>query len=161
MTASTTGLHDFDFLVGAWNVRHRRLKLRLADSRDWETFTGTSKLWLTLGGLGTVDDNVLELPGGSYRAMTIRAFDAATGKWAIWWLDQRTPTRIEPPVYGSFRNGVGVFIGDDTFNGRPIKVRFQWSDITANTAHWDQAFSPDGGATWETNWHMDFVRAPG
>ena len=149
--------NDFDFLVGHWTVRHRRLKARLAGNTEWEEFAGTSTLWKTLGGLGTVDDNVLELPGGTYRAVTIRAFNPDTRQWSIWWLDARHPD-IEPPVRGGFKDGVGTFDGDDIFSGRPIKVRFRWSQITPTTAHWDQAFSPDGGTTWEENWHMDFTR---
>jgi hypothetical protein len=61
-------------------------------------------------------------------------------------------------VRGGFKDGIGVFVGDDTLNGRPIKMRFRWTGITKTSAHWDQAFSPDGGVTWETNWHMDFTR---
>jgi len=61
-------------------------------------------------------------------------------------------------VFGNFQNGVGTFNGDDTFNGKPIKVRFIWSKITASSAQWEQAFSPDGGKSWETNWVMDFTR---
>jgi len=142
-----------------WNVHHRRLKSRLDGCTEWEEFPGTSTLWLTLGGLGTVDDNVLHIPSGTYRATGIRAFDPASGKWSIWWLDARDPTRIDPPVRGSFANGAGRFEGDDTLHGRPIMVRFQWTDITPNSARWDQAFSPDGGTSWETNWIMDFTRA--
>jgi hypothetical protein len=63
------------------------------------------------------------------------------------------------PVHGGFKNGVGEFIYDDTFNGRPIKVRFRWTNITATSAHREQAFSPDDGKTWETNWTMEFTRA--
>jgi len=151
--------HDWDWLVGRWNVRHRRLKARLAGSTQWDEFNGTSVLWLTLGGLGTVDDNMLELPGGTYRAVGMRAFDAETGLWSIWWLDGRNPTHIDPPVQGGFKDGVGTFEGDDTLRGKPIKVRFRWSAITPASAHWEQAFSPDGGATWETNWTMAFTRA--
>jgi hypothetical protein len=158
-TALTGHEHDWDWLVGRWNVRHRRLKARLAGSTEWEEFDGTSALWLTLGGLGTIDDNVIALPGGTYRAVTVRAFDPKAGQWSIWWLDGRYPTTIEPPVHGGFRDGVGTFIGDDTLRDRPIKVRLRWSDITATSAHWEQAFSPDGGGTWETNWAMDFIRA--
>jgi hypothetical protein len=150
--------HDWDWLVGRWSVRHRRLKARLAGSTEWETFNGSSQLWLVLGGLGTIDDNVLELPRGTYRAVTVRAFDVTTGQWAIWWLDGRNPGELDPPVRGAFKDGVGTFSGDDTLNGKPIKVRFQWKDITANTAVWEQAFSPDRGETWEMNWHMDFTR---
>ena len=151
--------HDWDFLVGSWNVRHRRLKMRLAGCTEWEEFPGTSTLWLTLGGLGTVDDNVLHLPGGSYRATGIRAFDPDSSTWSIWWLDGRTPGTIGAPVRGGFADGAGSFEGDDTLDGRPIRMRFRWTEITENSAVWDQAFSPDGGATWETNWVMDFTRA--
>jgi hypothetical protein len=151
--------HDWDWLVGRWTVKHRRLKGRLVGSREWEDFNGTSTLWLTLGGLGTVDDNLLELPGGTYRAMGVRAFDAKSGLWSIWWLDARNPGQVDPPVRGRFKDGVGTFTGPDVWDGKPIVVRYEWSKITANSAHWEQAFSPDGGATWETNWRMDFTRA--
>lgn len=160
--APATGLtgheHDWDGLVGQWNVRHRRLKARLVGSAEWEEFAGTSVLWLTLGRLGNVDDNVLELPSGTYRAMTVRAFDAVSGQWLIWWFDGRNPAQIDPPVRGDFKGGVGTFLADDTLNGRPIKVRFRWSGIAGASPRWEQAFSPDGGATWEVNWTMDFTR---
>ena len=152
-------VRDWDFLVGKWNVRHRRLKARLVGNTEWEEFNGTCVNWSTMGGLGNVDDNVIELPAGTYRAVGLRAFDRGTRLWSIWWLDGRTPSRIDPPVRGGFANGIGSFVGDDTLNGRPIKVRFQWSQVKANSAHWEQAFSPDGGATWETNWLMEFTRS--
>jgi hypothetical protein len=156
--APAGGLHDWDWLVGAWKVRHRRLKARLAGSTDWEEFDGTSTTWLSLGGLGTLDDNLLEFPGGTYRAIGVRAFDPSTERWAVWGLDSRHPTVIQPPVFGGFKDGVGTFLGDGMENGKPIQLRFLWSKITARSAHWEQAFSPDRGATWETNWTMEFRR---
>ena len=158
-TAMTDHSHDFDFLIGKWRVHHWRLKDRLADSHEWVEFEGTSALWMTMDGHGTVDDNFIGLPDGAYRAVGIRSYDPKTQTWAIWWLDSRNPQKIEPPVIGNFHDGVGSFEGDDTFGGKPIKVRFVWSRITSNSAHWEQAFSADGGRTWETNWRMDFVRA--
>lgn len=150
--------HDFDFLVGSWKVHHWRLKDRLANSHEWVEFEGTSSMWMSLNGQGTLDENYIGLPSGPYHAVGIRGYDPKTQTWAIWWLDARQPHMIEPPVVGNFTNGVGTFEGDDTFNGKPIKVRFIWSDITADSAHWEQAFSPDGGKTWETNWRMQFTR---
>lgn len=159
--ATATGHeHDFDWLVGRWTVRHHRLKERLTGCTAWEDFNGTSALWLTMGGLGTVDDNVLELPSGTYRAMGVRAFDAKSGQWLIWWHDGRDASSVDPPVRGGFVNGVGTFVTDDTLRGKPIKVRFRWTDMTATSAKWEQAFSPDGGATWEVNWEMQLARAP-
>jgi hypothetical protein len=151
-------VHDFDFLHGAWRVRHRRLKERLAGNDEWEEFNGTCVCQPMMAGAGNVDDNLLELPADTYRAIGLRAFDSVRSTWSIWWLDGRTPTQIDVPVVGGFENNIGTFIADDTFRGRPIKARFMWSDITATTAIWRQAFSPDGGATWETNWVMHFTR---
>jgi hypothetical protein len=152
------GRDDFDFFAGRWTVAHRRLRRRLAGDTQWEEFTGRSEMRQIVGGLGNVDDNIIELPAGTYRAATVRAFDPATGLWSIWWIDGRNP-RLEPPVHGRFENGVGTFLGDDIFEGRPIRVRFIWSQIAPRSARWEQAFSPDGGATWETNWIMTFTRS--
>ena len=127
-------------------------------NQDWEEFEGTCRSLPLMNGDANVDDNVLHLPSGSYRGIGLRSFNAKTGQWAIWWIDSRDPHRIEPPVLGGFKEGVGTFIGDDTLRGRPIKMRFQWSKITPTSAHWEQAFSPDGGATWEVNWRMEFTR---
>lgn len=156
---TAAGIHDFDFLVGRWTVQHRKLKERLAHNTEWETFSGTCETRLLLGGQADVDDNVLESPTGTYRAATMRVFDPASKSWAIWWFDSRQPRSLDPPVVGSFRDGVGTFLADDRFKGRPIKVRFIWSHITPTSARWEQAFSEDGGAAWETNWVMEFRRA--
>jgi len=152
-------VHDFDFFFGRWQVRHRRLARRLVGSDEWETFEGTCQAWPLLGGAGNIDDNVLELPGGTYRAVSLRAFDSASERWSIWWLDGRNPGVLDPPVVGGFdADGIGTFIGEDTFDGRRILVRFLWSGISPTTCRWEQAFSIDGGATWEVNWVMENTR---
>jgi hypothetical protein len=150
---------DFDFLIGTWTVHHRRLKERLAGSTQWEEFGGTLVMQKLMAGQVNVDDNVIDLPGGRYRAMTLRSFDPKTKQWAIWWLDGRMPHQLDPPVVGSFSAGVGTFYADDEFKGRPIRVRYLWSNITATSCRWQQAFSTDGGKTWETNWVVDFTRS--
>jgi hypothetical protein len=157
--APADGRADFDPLFGRWKVHHRRLQKRLEGDTSWDEFVGISEMRPLMDGMGNVDDNVLELPTGTYRAATVRTFDPATKLWAIWWIDGRNPSTIDVPVRGAFKDGVGTFLCDDVFNGRPIKVRFIWSEITENSARWQQAFSPDGGETWEPNWDMRFTRA--
>lgn len=151
--------HDFDFVFGDWNVRHRRLTARLAVSDEWEEFDGTSSTRPVLGGNGNIEDNFIEFPGGAYRAVALRSYDRATRQWAIWWLDQRNPHHLDVPVVGRFENGVGTFVADDSFEGRAIKVRFTWISDDANACRWEQAFSADGGGSWEINWIMQFSRA--
>jgi len=154
-----SGLHDFDFLIGSWRVHHRRLKERLAGSHEWVPFEGTCTMRPLMGGYGNVDDNFLDMPGGPYHGVGLRSYDPKTGQWAIWWLDGRMPFNdLDPPVKGRFENGVGMFYSDDTLRGKTVRVRYTWSHITPKSAHWEQAYSPDGGKTWETNWTMEFER---
>ena len=148
---ASDGRHDFDFLVGRWTLAHCRLRERLVGDTHWEEFAGRCEASLIIGGLGNVDDCVLELPDGSYRGATLRLFNPATRIWSIWWIDARNGT-LGAPVHGRFERGVGTFLGDDTHAGRPIRVRFVWSQITARSARWEQAFSADGGESWEMNW---------
>jgi hypothetical protein len=106
-----------------------------------------------------MDDNVLELPGDHYRAVSLRTFDPKTETWSIWWVDGRTPHgKLDPPVVGGFKDGIGTFLAEDTFKDQPILVRFLWSGITPTTCRWEQAFSTDGGETWEVNWIMENTR---
>jgi len=151
-------VHDFDFYFGTWRIHHTQLVERLAGSTTWREFESTSTAWPVMDGTGNIDDNVLEHPNGAYRAISIRAYDPEAKQWAIWWLDGRNPHHIDPPVVGSFADGVGIFIGEDTFKDIPILVRFRWSDITATTCRWEQAFSTDRGETWEVNWIMESTR---
>ena len=151
--------HDFDFLFGAATVHHRRLAERLAGCSEWIEFNGTQSAWPLLGGLANVDDNEFELPDGTYRGVPLRSFDPASQTWAIWWLGDRSPHALDVPVVGRFVDGIGTFLADDTWRGQPIVVRFTWSNITANSSEWEQAFSPDGGATWEPNWSMRFTKS--
>jgi hypothetical protein len=147
----------FDFLLGSWRVRHRKLRYRLAGSEDWFEFPGSLVVRPILGGLGNVDENVLDDPAGRYLASSIRRFDPDAQAWSIYWADERFPG-IGDPVIGRFDGNVGRFYGDETFAGRPIRIRFTYEDLGSGRARWNQAFSSDGGQSWETNWVMDFSR---
>jgi hypothetical protein len=146
---------DFDFLFGRWAVKHRRLKLRGAGSNDWEEFSGTSKTRPVLDGLCNVEEHWMDR--GEFRGSAFRCFDRMAGRWSIYWVGARDG-RLQPPVSGAFEAGKGVFEGDDTDAGRPIRARFVWQADGTRSARWEQSFSYDGGATWETNWTMEFGR---
>ncbi len=151
---------DFDFLYHDWRVHHRKLATRLAGADDWFEFDGLSTTRPVMGGFGNIEDNVLNDPNGTYRAVALRNYDAATGLWRIWWLDMRFPDAIGAPVVGRFEGGRGEFITDETFNGGPVKLRFVWHVVAEGGPRWEQALSADGGRTWEINWQMEFRRAP-
>lgn len=149
---------EFNFLIGLWNVKHRRLANPLIGSDNWQEFDGTMTARSILVGLGNMDDNVINFPDDPYRAISLRTYDPSQKKWAIWWLDGRTPHNLDVPVKGNFKNGIGVFLADDTFEGKPILMRFTWTRTESTSPKWEQAFSSDNGATWEVNWTMEFTR---
>lgn len=149
---------DFDFIIGHWHVSHRRLNARLCSCTEWSTFEGYTTTQKILGGFGNVEDNLLHFPDGDVRASAFRSFDPLTQSWAIWWLDGRSPHTLDVPVIGRFEGNTGIFLADDTFEGRPIKMRFTWRVNPGGNPTWEQAFSDNGGTTWETNWTMEFER---
>ena len=149
---------DFDFIIGDWIVQHRRLNARLSNCQEWTEFRGHTSTRKILQGFGNVEDNILFFPEGEVRAAAVRSFNAATRTWAIWWLDGRAPHELDVPVVGSFESGVGTFLADSKFKSQPIKMRFIWRVNPGRNPTWEQAFSPDEGATWETNWQMGFSR---
>jgi hypothetical protein len=149
---------DWQWLVGNWDVYHERLRDRLVGSTTWDKFGGKCNSWPTLGGLGNVDDCLLYLPAGTYRAFAPRAFDPATNQWNIWWLDGRMASQLDPPVRGGFKGSEGEFQGADVHKGTPVTVRFRWHETNSPRPWWDQSFSTDGGRSWETNWRNYFTR---
>ena len=149
------GRRDFDFLHGDWRVQHRLLQRRGVGCDDWLEFEGSSRNRPLMGGLCNVEE--ADMPARASQGVSFRTFDVARRCWSIYWVSSADGLMSEP-VHGRFENGEGRFYGVCLDAGRPAKVVFLWTDITANSAQWSQAFSYDEGRTWETNWVMDFTR---
>ena len=108
-STNTAGAHSFDFLVGEWSVHHRYLRIQ-GDHREWVEVDGTCSNRQLMDGPANIDECIINAPSGTYQAIGLRSFDAKTKQWAIWWLDGRYPSGpLDPPLKGSFENGVGTF----------------------------------------------------
>lgn len=153
-----TQRHAFAFQTGSWRVSHRKLRSRLSGSSEWDEFPGTCEARELLGGNGNIEEHHMDDPAGAYSAVGLRALNAKTNEWAIWWLDGRAG-EIDVPVRGRFEDGRGIFRASHTLDGRAIDVCFIWSEITPNSACWEQAFALAGTGGWEVNWRMRFERA--
>jgi hypothetical protein len=151
------GVHDFDFLHGRWSVQARRLKERLVRCDEWVEFDAELTTWPLLDGYGNVDDFRTDWGGGLVGA-AFRLFDPRTGLWSIFWVGKANPVMDTVPAVGRFDGDVGVFEAEEEIDGRPTLVRLTWTRVTNPQPHWEQAFSIDGGTTWETNWAMDYTR---
>lgn len=156
-TATSPGIHDFDFEFGNWQVHHR---LERPDGR-WIEFDGVARARPLIDGSADIEEHTFSKPTGRTYGIGLRAFDRKAGTWAIWWVDSRSPhLPVDPPNVGRFRDGVGTFFSDSIIDGKTVRTRYIWSHITHDGARWEQAISTDRGSTWETNWIMEFRRVP-
>lgn len=148
--------NNFDWFVGSWVSTQRRLRRVLAGNDEWYEFDGVHRSWNLLDGAANVDEALF--PSQGFGGVTLRLYDRARDEWSLYWASSKTGLSL-PPVVGRFGDdGRGVFSSDEVWEGQEIKVRYLWSDITPERARWEQAFSTDGGATWETNWIAEFRR---
>jgi hypothetical protein len=151
------GSHDFDFFIGTWKSRHRRLRERLKGSTSWEEFEGTCVARKVLNGIGNFDEITMEQETGRVFGCTMRLYNPKTEEWSIYWSSSLTGT-LDVPMIGTFKDGRGEFYVQEAHEGKHVYSRFIWSEITENSCKWEQALSADGGRTWETNWTMEFTR---
>jgi hypothetical protein len=147
--------HDFDFFHGEWEVANRRLTDFLQPASGWEEFAGASRCLPFFDGAANVDE--IDMPYLGSKGLTLRLFDREAEQWSLNWSSSGTG-KLFPPVTGRFEDGRGEFYGDDTHDGKEVRVRFVWSGVSVSGARWEQAFSVDDGASWVTNWTMDFTR---
>lgn len=162
-TMATKGLHDFDFFYGHWRIANRRLRARLQGCTEWEEFEAVGHVRPLPAGIGNYDDFIARAWRPDFVGMSLRVFNPQTGLWSIYWLENQsggldTAGTLLPPVVGKFTDGIGIFEGDDVLDGKPIRVRYTWSGISAGSARWEQAMSADGGLNWESNWVMEHTR---
>ena len=123
--SATSSEHDFDFLVGDWKLRNRKLKSRLTHSDEWTEFESAVEMRQLLGGMGNIDKYTELMSGKPYEGVALRLFSAKTKLWSIYWADSNSGA-LDPPVMGSFANKVGHFFARDTYKGQNIIVVFRW-----------------------------------
>jgi hypothetical protein len=156
------GQHDFDFEIGSWKIHLSRLQDRLVGSTTWVQFDGTSVTRKVWDGRANFEEFETDSPTGHIEGLTLRVYNPQTRQWSIYWANSKDPALGQPiqPMVGEFKNGRGEFYDQELWKGRSVYVRFIWSNITPNSAHFEQSYSDDGGKTWEVNWITDQTRVP-
>jgi hypothetical protein len=152
--AEHDGQHDFDFEYGSWNIHLKRRLNPLTGSNTWTEFDGTSvtqKLW---DGRAQIEQFETDGPNGHIEGMTLRLYNTQTHQWSLYWANSKNG-KLDQPMTGEFKNGVGEFYDQEPLNGKMIYVRFIWSETETGKPHFEQSFSDDGGKTWEVNWITD------
>jgi hypothetical protein len=150
-TAGRDGQHDFDFEIGTWKTRLSRLQRPLTGSTTWVKYEGTTVVRKVWDGRANLVELVADGTAGHFEGLSLRLYNPDSRQWSLNFAGGNSGA-MSPPVMGAFKDGRGEFYGQETFNGRAIFVRFVISDITPDSCHFEQAFSDDGGKTWEVNW---------
>jgi hypothetical protein len=156
--APRDGQHDFDFYIGTWKQHLKRLVHPLSGSTTWAEFDGTIVVRKVWDGRANLNEFEGEGPSGHIEGLTLRLYNPQSHQWSLYWANSKDGVIGGPPSVGEFKDGRGVFLCQDTFNDRTILIRYIWSDITANSAHFEQAYSDDQGKTWEANWISTMTR---
>ncbi len=144
---------DFDFLTRIHTVTHRKLRERLRSCNEWDSASGSYRGYSLANGAVSVDE--MDLPAPGVRGCSIRNLDVAAARWSIHWTTSSSG-KLFPPVHGGFYGDRGEFFGNDVEVGVPVVARYVWSNCWTDRPRWEQAFSTDGGRTWEPNWIMEF-----
>jgi hypothetical protein len=145
------GSHDFDFEIGTWKTHLRRLVRPMTGSTTWVEYDGTTVVRKVWNGKANLVELDVSGPAGRIEALSLRLYNPESHQWSLNFSNSAGGT-MSVPTIGEFKNGRGEFYNQETLNGRAILVRFIISDITPNSCHFEQAFSGDGGKTWEINW---------
>jgi hypothetical protein len=156
-SAERDGQHDFDFEIGSWNIHLSRLQDRLAGSTTWVDFDGTSVTRKVWNGRANLEEFEADSSQGHIEGLTLRLFNPQSRQWSIYWANGKDGILAQPMI-GEFKNGRGEFFDQEPWKGRAVYVRFIWSDTTTKSPHFEQAFSDDGGKTWEVNWITNQTR---
>ena len=145
------GQHDFDFEIGTWKTHLRRLLRPLTGSTTWVEYEGTTVVRKVWNGRANLVELVADGPTGHFEGLNLRLYNPESRQWSLNFANSSSGM-LGAPTIGEFKNGRGEFYDQETLNGRAIFVRFVISDITPNSCRFEQAFSDDGGKTWEVNW---------
>jgi hypothetical protein len=145
------GQHDFDFEIGTWKTHLSRLQHPLTGSTTWIEYEGTTVVGKVWNGRANLVELEVDGSEGHIEALSLRLYNSQSHQWSLNFANSNGPALSQPTI-GEFKNGRGEFFDQEILNDRAILVRFVISDITPNSCHFEQAFSNDGGKTWEANW---------
>lgn len=145
------GQHDFDWQLGTWKIHMQRLQHPLTGSTTWTELDGTVVVRKVWDGRANLAEIVADGPSGHLEFLSMRLYDPAARQWSLHFANTKGGT-LGVPLIGEFKNGRGEFYDQETFNGRMILVRFVFESLTADSTRDEQAYSADGGKTWEVNW---------
>ncbi|HVG34097.1 MAG TPA: hypothetical protein VM911_13495 [Pyrinomonadaceae bacterium] len=149
--AERDGQHDFDFEIGTWRTQLSRLQRPLTGSTTWVKYEGTTVVRKVWDGRANLVELVADGPAGRFEGLSLRLYNPQSRQWSLNFAGANSGA-MSTPTIGGFKNGRGEFYSQETYNGRAIFVRFVISDITPDSCRFEQAFSDDGGKTWEVNW---------
>ena len=152
------GQRDFDFNIGTWKTHVSRLEHPLTGSHSWVEYDGTSLVRTVWSGRANLFELDVTGPAGHIRGVGLRLYSPETHRWSLNWANTNDGAITGPPAFGSFKDGVGAFTDQEMLDGKPILVSNRFFDISPNSSRFEQAFSADGGKTWEVNWKMTFDR---
>lgn len=139
--------HQFDFLLGTWDVSATRYK------EDGSVLLNYEAAWsaqaLNEGRMIMDDFKALGPTGDPISSfVTLRTYSEATHRWELQGLAALQPTTALD-WHGTWKDGEMLLDATGQApDGRPFKTRIRFFQIERDRFSWESHVSPDGGQTW-------------
>jgi hypothetical protein len=138
---------QFDFWVGDWDLSYK--------AADGKVLASRNKVTKILGGCVLLEQ-FSGAPGTKLDGHSVSTFDRNARQWKQTWVDN-TGSYLD--FTGGFADAKMILARDAERQGKKFRQRMVWQDIRADAFKWLWQRSDDGGATWSTQWEIDYRRA--
>ena len=136
---------EFDFWLGLWDLSY------VAEGKP---ATSRNRVTKILDGCAVLEE-FSGPPGTRLEGRSLSTFDRATRTWKQTWVDN-TASYLD--FTGGLRGGEMVLSREARRDGRVFHQRMVFRDIRPDSLKWLWQRSDDGGATWSTQWEIDYRR---
>ncbi len=131
----------------------------LSGANDWVEMDGITNVTPVWGGKANLAEFKANGSSVAMERLALRVYNPTTKQWSINFAQPDSGTLGDTPGVGEVRDGRLTFYDQEPINGKATLVRFSIWGTTADTAQSEQAFSLDGGKTWEMNWTDVYTRS--
>ena len=138
---------QFDFWVGRWDARW-------TDAQG-KTAQGTNRIEKALDGCVIVE-HFDGAPGSPLKGTSVSTYDRRAEQWKQTWVDN---TGAYLDFSGHWKDGRMTLSRKTVVQGKPALQRMVFREIGATRFTWDWEVSSDEGATWTTQWRIEYTRA--
>ena len=152
------GLHDVDFNLGKWHTSIRRYADPFSAPSHFASLEGTVTVRPVWNGKALLEEIEADGPNGHWQGLTLFLYNPQSGQWSQNYANAAQGHFEAAATIGEQRGRDIELYSTDTAGGRAILVKGLWSEIEPDSHRYTEAYSDDGGRTWQTAFDARLTR---